>query len=88
MHVPKIFDVNTHRSLVRFLIKFVKEFNGLVETVGALTEMVEKQAQEIEELRTSDEPDPEAAPTPEPEPEPEPTPEPTKPESEVKNEKV
>lgn len=43
MNVPKIFDVNTHRSLVRFLIKFVKEFNDMVKTVDVLTEKVEAQ---------------------------------------------
>lgn len=62
MHIPKKFDVNTHGSLVRFLIKFVKEFNNLVKTVDVLTETLEKQAQEIEALRTSGEPDPEAEP--------------------------
>ena len=45
MHVPKIFDVNTHGSLVRFLIKFVKEFNDLVKTVDVLTGKVDEQAQ-------------------------------------------
>ena len=45
MHVPKIFEVNTHRSLVRFLIKFVKEFNDLVKTVDVLTGKVDEQAQ-------------------------------------------
>lgn len=43
MNVPKIFDVNTHRSLVRFLIKFIKEFNDMVKTVDVLTEKVEAQ---------------------------------------------
>ncbi len=45
MHVPKIFEVNTHRSLVRFLIGLVKEFNALVKTVDVLTGKVDEQAQ-------------------------------------------